>query len=53
MQEQLEALGYTVESMDVSAGNCYQVTGLNVKGENITAYLDPRTGSVVQEDPVE
>ena len=53
MQEQLESMGYTIESMAVSEGYCYQVTGLNVEGKNVTAYFDPRTGGVVQEDIVE
>lgn len=53
MQEQIESLGYTVESMGVSEGNCYEVTGLNVQGQSMKAYFDPRTGGVVQEDVVE
>lgn len=53
MQEQIESLGYTIESMGVSEGNCYEVTGLNVQGQSMTAYFDPRTGGVVQEDVVE
>lgn len=53
MQEQLESLGYTIDTMGVSEGNCYHVTGLNVQGKNVTAYFDPRTGGVVQEDVVE
>jgi len=53
VQQQIETLGYTVESLGVSEGNCYQVTGLNVEGKSMMAYLDPRTGSVVQEDIVE
>ena len=53
MQEQIESLGYTIESMGVSEGNCYEVTGLNVQGKSVTAYFDPRTGGVVQEDVVE
>ncbi len=53
MQQQLESLGYTIDTLDVSAGNCYQVTGLNVQGKSMTAYLDPRTGDVLQENIVE
>jgi len=53
MQEQIESLGYTIESMGVSDGNCYEVTGLNVEGQSMTAYFDPRTGGVVQEDIAE
>jgi len=53
MQEQIEALGYTIESLGVSEGHCYLMTGLNVQGKNMTAYFDPRTGGVVQEDIVE
>lgn len=53
MQEQIESLGYTIESMGVSDGNCYEVSGMNVQGRNVTAYFDPRTGGIVQEDVVE
>lgn len=53
MQEQIKSLGYTIETMGVSEGNCYQVTGLNVQGKSVTAYFDPRTGGVVQEDVAE
>jgi len=53
MQEQVEALGYTVEAMEVSEGNCYQMTGMNADGKPVTAFFDPRTGAVVQEDMAE
>jgi len=45
----LSALGYTVDSMEVTEGNCYLMGGMNADGETLTAYLDPRTGEVVQE----
>lgn len=53
LQSQLESLGYTIEAMGVSDGNCYQMTGLNGDGQNVTAYFDPRTGGVVQENIIE
>ena len=53
LQEKVETMGYTIEDMGVSEGNCYQVTGLNVQGQNVTAYLDPRTGDVLQEDVIQ
>jgi len=53
IKEQVESLGYTINSMDVSEGNCYQMTGLNSDGNNVMAYIDPRTGSVLQEDIVQ
>ena len=53
IQEQVQALGYTIESMGVSEGNCYQLTGMNADGKGVTTYLDPRTGGVVQEDIAE
>lgn len=53
LQEKVETMGYTIEDMGISEGNCYQVTGLNVQGQSVTAYLDPRTGDVVQEDVVQ
>lgn len=53
VQEKVETMGYTIEDLGISEGNCYQVTGLNVQGQSVTAYLDPRTGDVVQEDVVQ
>ena len=53
VQEQIKALGYTIDSMDISDGNCYQMTGLNNEGKGVTAFIDPRTGGVVQESLVE
>lgn len=53
IQEKIETMGYTIENMGVSEGNCYQLTGLNVQGQSVTTYLDPRTGDVLQEDIVE
>ena len=53
LQEKVETMGYTIEDMGVSEGNCYQVTGLNVQGQSVTAYLDPRTGDVLQEDVIQ
>ena len=50
VQERVETLGYTIEGMSISEGNCYEVTGMNVQGESVTTYLDPRTGDIVQED---
>lgn len=50
VQEKIETMGYTIEGMGVSEGNCYQVSGLNVQGQSVIAYIDPRTGEVVQED---
>ena len=50
VQERVETLGYTIEGMEVSDGNCYEVTGMNVQGQSVTTYLDPRTGDIVQED---
>ncbi len=50
LQEKVETMGYTIENMGISEGNCYQVTGMNGQGQSVTAYLDPITGDVVQED---
>jgi len=50
VQEMVETMGYTIQDMGISEGNCYQVTGLNEQGQSVTAYLDPRTGDVLQED---
>ncbi len=53
IQEQVQAMGYTVDSMKVSEGNCYQMTGMNSNGKSLTVYLDPRTGVILQEDMAE
>jgi hypothetical protein len=53
IQEKIETMGYTIENMGVSEGNCYELTGLNVQGQSVTTYLDPRTGDVLQEDIAE
>lgn len=53
MQKQVESLGYTIDSMGTSEGNCYEVKGLNATGNAMTAFFDPRTGSVIQEDVIE
>lgn len=50
LQEKVETMGYVIENMGISEGNCYEVTGMNGQGQSVTAYLDPITGDVVQED---
>lgn len=52
VRERVETLGYTIEDMSVSDGNCYEVKGFNVQGKSVMTYLDPRTGDIVQEDVV-
>ena len=53
LQEQVQSLGYTIERFGISEGLCYEVSGMNRDGKNITAFLDPVTGAVVQEDVVQ
>jgi len=53
LQEQVEAVGYIVESMGVSEGYCYQMTGMNADGLAVIAFFDPRTGAVVKENLAE
>jgi len=50
MQEKIEAMGYKINSMGISLGNCYEMSGFNVQGQSVTAYLHPLTGVVVQEN---
>lgn len=50
LQEQVQSLGYTIERLAISEGFCYEMSGLNKDGQSITAFLDPVTGAVVQED---
>lgn len=53
IQEKAETMGYTIEGMGISEGNCYALTGLNAQGQSVITYLDPKTGDVVQEDVAE
>ena len=52
-QEKAESMGYTISDLVVSDGNCYQLTGQNKDGQDITAFFNPQTGDVVQEDIVQ
>lgn len=49
VQQVVETMGYTIDGMGISEGNCYEVTGRNTAGESVTTWLDPRTGDVVDE----
>ena len=53
IQEKIETMGYTIEGMGISEGNCYALTGSNAQGQSVITYLDPKTGDVVQEDVAE
>jgi len=49
IEKKAEIMGYTIEGMNVTEGNCYEMTAVNVQGQNVRTYLDPRTGDVVQD----
>lgn len=50
LAEKIVDMGYVIENMAISEGNCYEMSGMNTQGDPVTAYLDPRTGDLVQED---
>jgi len=47
--EKVQDMGYAIDTLGVSEGNCYEMTGKNTSGESIIAFLDPRTGDIVEE----
>lgn len=49
-EQKAETLGYTIDRLEVSDGNCYQLTGQNRDGVGVIAFFNPQTGDVVQED---
>lgn len=53
VQDKVEGMGYSVDSVGISDGNCYEVTGRNSDGNGVITYLDPRSGEIVQEDPLQ
>lgn len=53
VQDKVEGMGYSVDSLGISDGNCYEVTGRNGDGADVITYLDPRSGEIVQEDPLQ
>lgn len=46
-------MGYMIEDLVVSEGNCFEVTGTNQNGQEMTAWFHPQTGDVLQEDVVQ
>jgi len=47
--EKVQGMGYAVDSIGVSDGNCYELTGQNTNGDSVITYLDPRSGEIVDE----
>jgi len=47
--EKVQGMGYAVDSIAVSDGNCYELTGQNTNGDSVVTFLDPRTGEIVEE----
>jgi len=47
--EKVQGMGYAVDSIGVSEGNCYELTGQNTNGESVVTFLDPRTGDIIEE----
>lgn len=46
-ETELEAQGYKVDSVKVSAGNCYEVSGTDKNGKKVELYFNPETAEVV------
>lgn len=47
--EKVQGMGYAIDTLAISEGNCYELTGTNSTGESVVTYLDPRTGDIVEE----
>lgn len=52
-ETKVQEMGYVIEDLVVSEGNCFEVTGKNRDGQDMTAYFHPQTGDVLQEDVVQ
>jgi len=50
IEKQIQEQGYVIDDLVVSEGNCFEVTGKNKDGQDITAFFHPQTGVVQQED---
>jgi len=47
----LKQQGYQeVRKIEVTEGNCYEVYGIDAKGEKVEVYLDPTNGSVIAKE---
>lgn len=52
-ESKVQEMGYVIEDLVVSEGNCFEVTGKNRDGQDMTAYFHPQTGDVLQEEVVQ
>ncbi|MBX2885569.1 MAG: PepSY domain-containing protein [Granulosicoccus sp.] len=52
-ESKVQEMGYVIEDLVVSEGNCFEVTGKNANGQDMKAYFHPQTGDVLQEDVVQ
>lgn len=52
-KQYVEELGYKVDEIQKSEGNCFAVTGQNNIGQDVTAFFNPQSGQFVQEDVVQ
>lgn len=50
IESKIEDMGYVIDELLVSEGNCFEVTGQNRDGKDMTAFFHPQTGDVMQED---
>ncbi|MEY3201914.1 MAG: hypothetical protein RIR70_1464 [Pseudomonadota bacterium] len=46
-EAELQAQGYQVESLDISAGKCFELKGKDKAGKQVVVYFDPETTEVV------
>lgn len=46
-------MGYTIEQLAVTEGNCYQLIGQNRDGQVVAALFNPQSGELVQESPMQ
>ena len=52
-ESKIEDMGYVIDELLVSEGNCFEVTGKNSAGKAMIAFFHPQTGEVMQEDIVQ
>jgi hypothetical protein len=48
-QKDRVAEGYKIKKFKITAGNCYEIYGLNKEGKKVEIYFNPVDGSKVKE----
>ena len=48
LEAELQAQGYQVESVKISAGKCYEFLGRDKDGKQVVVYMNPETADVLE-----